>query len=277
MTAPAPITLERPEGRFRLTLPRWGAWLSMIGAASRGQDQGADVDVLLRRWLSAMVEVAWDGEDRFRPLTGVADLPAELADALVAAGAEALEAERAALDLRRAVSASGEIRIFGPSCDYMLRPLSFAERNGALRLALSVSGGEAALDAGLYEQVLVARSLRRTEDDGTLTVQALGDLPIALGEALVVAAHELSDPAADAELQAFAAAGQSHPDLELASLCLAYGITPAEAEALPAATAKRLGAAARLLAAASPAMSPAMAGTEAPVDDNVTKIVVHDG
>ena len=82
MTSPAPITVERPEGRFRLSLPDWGAWLSMIDAASRGEGEGADVDILLRRWLKASVEVCWTGEDRYAVLTAIADLPAELADAL---------------------------------------------------------------------------------------------------------------------------------------------------------------------------------------------------
>lgn len=276
MTASAPITLERPEGQFRLTLPDWGAWLSIIDAASRGEGEGADVDLLLRRWLKASTEVCWAGEDRFLPLTGIADLPAALADALVAAGAEALEAERETLALDREMLESGEIRIASTAGDFTLRPLSFAERNSTLRMSLSVTHGEAALDAGFYEQVLVARSIRCTKDGASVKVTELRALPLALGEALVTAARELSDPAADEELRAFAEAGQMHPDLELANLCLAYGISPAEAEALPAATARRLGAAARLLAASAP-QPVAMPDPVEAMPDNMTRIVVTDG
>ncbi|MEM7212432.1 MAG: hypothetical protein AAF479_11155 [Pseudomonadota bacterium] len=276
MTASAPITLERPEGRFRLTLPDWGAWLSIIDAASRGEGEGADVDLLLRRWLKASTEVCWTGGDRFGPLNGIADLPAALADALVAAGAEALEAEREALALDREMLETGEIRVASTAGDFTLHPLSFAERNAALRMSLSVTHGEATLDAGFYEQVLVARSIRRTEDGEAVKVTDLRALPLALGEALVTAARELSDPAADEELRAFAEAGQMHPDLELANLCLAYGISPAEAEALPAATARRLGAAARLLAASAPQPIATSDPVEA-MPDNMTRIVVTDG
>lgn len=275
MTSPAPITVERPEGRFRLSLPDWGAWLSMIDAASRGEGEGADVDILLRRWLKASVEVCWTGEDRYAALTAIADLPAELADALVAAGAEALEAEGTALAIVSERLESGEICVSSTGGEFTVRPLSFAERNAALRIALSVRNGEAALDAGFYEQILVARSAVRRDDDAAIKVADLRTLPLALGEALVTAARELSDPAAEAELMAFARAGQTHPDLELASLCLSYGISPAEAEALPAATARRLGAAARLLAATVPQQHADLA--EEAMPENMTRIVVTDG
>ena len=275
MTGAAPIMLERPEGRFRLSLPDWGAWLSMIDAASRGDGEGADVDILLRRWLKASVEVRWAGEERFGRLSAIAELPAELADALVAAGAEALEAERTALAIKVERLETGEIRVSSTRGDFVVRPLSFAERNAALRMALSVQNGEAALDAGYYEQVLVARSTVRADDGAAVKVAELRALPLALGEALVTAARELSDPAAEEELLAFARAGQTHPDLELANLCLAYGISPAEAEALPAATARRLGAAARLLSASAPA--PVAEVPEEAMPDNMTRIVVTDG
>ena len=275
MTTSASITLERPEGRFRIDLPDWGAWLSMIDAASRGDGEGADVDVLLRRWLKASVEVCWAGAEQFGKLTAIAELPAELADALVAAGAEALAAESSALaiDVRRLET--GEIGVSSTCGCFVVRPLSFAERNSALRMALSVQNGEAALDAGFYEQVLVARSTVQGDDSAPVKVAELRALPLALGEALVTAARELSDPAAEEELLAFARAGQTHPDLELANLCLAYGISPAEAEALPAATARRLGAAARLLAASAPA--PVAEAPDEAMPDNMTRIVVTDG
>ena len=275
MTTPAPITLERPEGRFRLFLPDWGAWLSMIDAASRGEGEGADVDILLRRWLKASVQVCWEGEDSFVALTAIADLPAELADALVTAGAEALEEEGNNLAIVCDRVESGEIHVSSTRGAFIVRPLSFAERNAALRMALSVQNGEAALDAGFYEQVLVARSTVTSEDGSAVKVAELRALPLALGEALVTAARELSDPAAESELLAFAKAGQTHPDMELASLCLAYGISPAEAEALPAATARRLGAAARLLVASTPRQS--VDEPEEAIPDNMTRIVVTDG
>ncbi|MEM6621904.1 MAG: hypothetical protein AAF674_06715 [Pseudomonadota bacterium] len=276
MSQAAPIELERPEGCFRLRLPDWGGWLSMVDAASRGDASTADVDVLLRRWLRATVEARWQDEEEFAPIKGIADLPAELADALVAEGAKALEAEAARLALQRSDDDDGTVRLQGDGIDLRLRPLSFAERNGALRRALSLQNGEAALDAALYEQLLVAQSTTQASDGARLSVQDLRALPLIVGEALVAAARQLSDPPAETELTAFAEAGQTHPDLELAALCLAYGISPAEAEALPAATARRLGAAARLLAASAPNPGKAQE-TSAPMPDNMTKIVVHDG
>ncbi len=274
----APVSLRREEGEYLVAVPDWGAWLDILDRSQRGTAKAdtADVDRLLREWVRASVTFRPGGRGEAAPITGIGALPTDLVDGLVDAGTARLAEIEAALEMTREV-APDRIVIRTAARGYALRALSFAERNACLRGHLSVRGGVPEVDASAYELALVASSISDAVTGAALTTAELRALPLPLGEALIQAAQALSDPAAADELQSFAEAGVPHPDLDLAALCLAFGITPAEAEALPAATAKRLQAAVRLLqgtgslAAGNPTPADPMPG------DNVTRIVVHDG
>ncbi len=267
----APRRFDRDGVTYQITLPSWGQWLAILDRSARGMDSDgqADVTALLSGWLAQSVAVL-EGETT-RPLGAIDALPAALADALVAEGSAALEDLGAALEVRRQVDpANGGIVLHSALGAYHLRPLSFGERNACLSRHLGLRGGQPVLDASAYEVALVAASLTAPEGLRTADLHAL---PLPLGEALVSAARALSDSAPEAELAAFAQAGQAHPDLELAQLCLAFGMTPQEAMDLPAATARRLGAAAGLIRASQP---PGPVPATEREDDRVTRIVVHD-
>ncbi len=270
-----PRVVTRDGVSYRITLPNWGQWLAMLDRSARGLDAGGQADVarLLRLWLSGSTEVM-EGASA-RPLGSVDELPATLADALVAQGSAALAEAAEDLAIVTEHLPGGGLRVGTAQGDYDLRPLTFGERNACLSRHLGLAQGVPEVDASGYELALVAASI--TAPQG-LRVPDLMALPLPLGEALVSAARNLSDSAPDAELAAFAAAGQAHPDLELADLCLAFGMTPQEAMALPATTARRLRAAAGLIRASQPqAVMPAPAQMPMQMeDDRVTRIVVHD-
>lgn len=270
----APVDLVLEAGHFRLTLPDWGRWLDILDRAARGQDSTdrADPDRLLQGWIAATVQQA-DGAQKFRPIPRIADLPAVLADRLMAAGTEALESQREDLNLQVATLDDGAT-VSSHHHSFTLHPLSFSARNTCLRDALVLQADGPQINASLYELTLVARSTTDTKNGAPVSIPTLRALPLVIGEALITQARRLSDPAADAELHAFAEAGLQHPDLELASLCLTFGLSPDAAGSLPAATAKRLNAAARLLAASTP--QPAQHTPTAPIADNVTQIVIND-
>lgn len=266
-----PRRFARDGVTYLIALPNWGQWLSILDRAARGGDASdqADVSRLLRLWLGASVQVEKDGA--VSALGRVDDLPAEVADDLVAQGSAFLAQAQQALDIVQAADPeSGGVVITAGDAAYRLRPLTFGERNACLSRNLAVRSGQPEIDASAYELALVAASV--TGPDGPLRVTDLMALPLSVGEALVAAARQLSDATGANEMLAFAQTGQAHPDLELATLCLTFGMSPAEALALPAATARRLHAAAGLLQAAQPA-APSAAPFE---DDRVTKIVVHD-
>ncbi|MBK5926166.1 hypothetical protein [Rhodobaculum claviforme] len=288
--AGAPDTLCRPEGAYRVVLPDWGGWLRILdGAAGDGDGEDgaqADVDRLLQGWLRRAVRLRPPGAAEFAPLASVAAMPADLADALLAEGARLFDAEARALDLR--VTRDGDTVVLrcaaGSGVSALrLRPLSLAERNACLRPHLGLVDGVPSVDAAGYEIALVAASTVLAEGGRALGRAEVAALPVALGEALAREARALSDPDAAAEIEAFLAAGLPHPDIELAGLCLAYGLSPAEAEALPAATARRLGAAAQLVGAAGSAATPAIANRppddpgRGALPDTLTRIVVRDG
>lgn len=270
----APVDLVLEAGHFRLTLPDWGRWLDILDRAARGQDSTdrADPDRLLQAWIAASVEQA-DAAQNFHPIPRIADFPAVLADTLLAAGTKALEAQRKDLNVQVAAVDDGA-SVTTVQHEFTLHPLSFSARNRCLRDALVLQADGPQMNASLYELTLVARSVTDTKTGDPLSIACLRALPLGVGEALITEARRLSDPAADTEIHAFAKAGLQHPDLELATLCLTFGITPDAAEALPAATAKRLNAAARLLAASAP--QPAAHTASAPMGDNVTQIVIND-
>lgn len=270
----APVDLVLEAGHFRLTLPDWGRWLDILDRAARGQDSTdrADPDRLLQGWIAATVQQA-DAAQKFRPIPRIADLPAVLADRLMAAGTEALESQREDLNLQVAPLNDGAT-VSSRHHSFALYPLSFSARNTCLRDALVLQADGPQMNASLYELTLVARSTTDTKTDAPISIPTLRALPLVVGEALITEARRLSDPAAGTEIHAFAKAGMQHPDLELATLCLTFGITPDAAEALPAATAKRLNAAARLLAASAP--QPDSHTASAPMGDNVTQIVIND-
>lgn len=274
ITAPVDLVLE--AGHFRLTLPDWGRWLDILDRAARGQDSTdrADPDRLLQAWIAASVQQA-DAAQNFRPIPRIADLPAVLADTLMAAGTTALESQRKDLNVQVAPTDDGA-SILSADHSFTLKPLSFSARNSCLRNALVLRSDGPQMNASLYELTLVARSATDAKTGEPLSIPTLRALPLVVGEALITEARRLSDPAADTELSAFAKAGMQHPDLELATLCMTFGLSPDAAEALPAATAKRLNAAARLLAASAPQPARHTPPPPAPTADNVTQIVIND-
>ncbi|WP_342078161.1 hypothetical protein [Yoonia sp. SS1-5] len=267
-----PRQISRDGITYVISLPDWGEWLTILDRASRGMDAAdqADITRLLRLWIASSVTVTKDG--RTSTLGSIDDLPADLADDLVAEGSAALQDATAALDIRQETDpATGEITIHCQMGQYHLRPLSFGERNACLSRNMGLHLGQPEIDASAYEVALVAASV--TVGDGNRLRHAdLMALPLALGEALVNAARTLSDAGKEDEITAFAQAGKPHPDLELATLCLTFGMTPEQAMALPATTARRLNVAAGLLQAAQPVANAA----PMPEDDRVTRIVVHD-
>lgn len=265
-TISAPVDLALKAGNFRLTLPEWGAWLDILDRAARGQSSTdrADPEQLLLAWLSATATC--DTGDGFKPIRHIADLPAALADQLMAAGTTALAAQNSALKVATTATEHGR-KVTATAYDFTLSPLSFAARNACLRQALVIENGDVQIHASQYELSLVARSTVESATNAPVDISALRALPIVVGEALITAARALSDPAAETELGAFEKAGLVHPDMELATLCLTFGMTPEQAQNLPAATAKRLNAAARLLAATGAPV--------AAVADNVTQIVIQ--
>lgn len=275
ITALFSLSLKDGQAEYRLTLPDWGRWLALLDTAARGQADAAQADPekLMLAFLRGNVEWRPEPKAPFRPLANPGDLPAPLADRLIATASERLEDLRSALAPEIRQETAGRVCLSAAGHDFHLRPLTFAERNACLRGALHLDDAGAQVDAGRYELALLSASL---ESDPALTFAHLRALPMVLGEALIAEARRLSDPAADAELAAFAAAGLPHPDLELAALCLTYRISPEEAEALPGATARRLGAAARLLAASQPTPSAATQFGTGSVPDNVTRITVND-
>lgn len=265
-----PRRFVRDGVTYLIGLPNWGQWLSILDRAARGGDAAdqADVGRLLRLWIAASVEV--EAGDITKPLGWIDSLPADLADELVSQGSAALVKAQDALGLSQTVDAeNGGVIIATAQSEYRLRPLTFGERNACLSRNLHIHAGQPEVDASAYELALVAASL--TAPDGPMSRADLLALPLSVGEALVSAARRLSDASGADELRTFAQSGEAHPDLELATLCLTYGMTPAEAMELPATTARRLHVAAGLLQAVQPA-DPMM-----PIeDDRVTKIVVHD-
>lgn len=274
MTAAAllrPRFLDRDGIRYQINLPTWGQWLTILDRSSRGTggaDQ-AEIGKLLRLWLGQSVRIVRD--DALFPLGPVDHLPVDLADALVEQGTAALDALADDLNLRQEAIETG-VRISTTAETYVLRALSFAERNACLSRNLAVRNGLPEIDASAYEVALVAASLVPNDQGHTPSQSDLMVLPMPVGEALVSAARHLSDPAAEAELTAFANAGEPHPDLDLATLCLTYQMTPDQAQSLSAATARRLLAAARLLQSAQLVHT-----APHPIeDDRVTRIVVHD-
>ncbi len=271
-TISAPNDLVLPQGTFRLSLPNWGRWLDILDRAARGQDSAdrADPDRLLQAWLSATATQA-NANGLFAPIKRIGDLPASVADQLMAAGTDALDAARIGDDVRMSETDEA-FEIQSKSGSFTLRPLTFSERNSCLQGALALTADGPQINASQYDLALVARSTTLSENGEKVSIPTLRELPLPLGEALITAARKLSDPVAETELAAFASAGLSHPDLELATLCLTFGITPEQAEALPAAKAKRLNAAARLLAASAPNVAPQAAA----LPDNVTQIVIND-
>ncbi|MFQ1701620.1 hypothetical protein ACJ5NV_13605 [Loktanella agnita] len=274
MTAPGdiqPRLFSRDGVTYRISLPSWGQWLTILdrSARSTGSTDQADVGQLLRLWVAGSVQKELDG--KAAPLGPIDTLPADLADDLVAEGSKALADLSTRLDIQQTDhAATGGVTITTTVGAYDLRPLSFGERNACLSRHIGLAHGQPEIDASAYEVALVATSLSGDQRPSHADLMAL---PLPLGETLVNAARQLSDTAPAAEIAAFAQAGQSHPDLELASLCLRFGLTPAEALALPANTARRLNVAAGLLQATQ-ATLPAPAQ---PVDDDrTTRIVVHD-
>lgn len=280
MTAPGPLLpprlFDRDGVTYRITLPNWGQWLAILDRSARGASSTgtADVTRLLRLWLAGSVEVL-EGEAA-KPLGPIDALPAMLADALVAEGSAALESLAQKLDIRTERDPAGDgVKITSTLGAYDLKPLSFGTRNACLSRNIGLQNGTPEIDASAYEIALVAASITAPEGVRTRDLMAL---PLPLGEALVTAARTLSDAAPEAEIAAFAQAGLPHPDLELANLCLSFGLSPQEAMDLPAATARRLNAAANLIRASQPAPrtdTPA-ALYAAPEDDRVTRIVVQD-
>lgn len=267
---PEPRRFSRDGVEYRIALPDWGQWLAMLDRSARGDAQSGSADVaqLLRLWLARSVEVL-EGESA-RPLGPVDTLPATLADALVAEGSAALEALAAHLDISSETLGGAEgVRITSRWGSYDLKPLSFGARNACLARNIGLHGGAPQIDAAAYEIALVTASL--SAPDG-LRAGDIMALPLPLGEALVTAARALSEGAPEQEIAAFAQAGLPHPDLELASLCLSFGLSPNAAMELPAATARRLNAAARLIEASRP-VPRAPASAE---EDRVTRILVHD-
>ncbi len=265
-----PRLFSRDGVTYRISLPTWGQWLAILDRSSRGMaaDQ-ADVGHLLRLWIAISVQVEEDGKSL--PLGPIDDLPADLADDLVAEGSAALAALNETLAIAESTDpATGAITVASAAGSYSLRALSFGERNACLTRNLGLIKGQPEIDASAYEVALVAASLT---GDTPVSHADLMALPLPLGEALVNAARRMSDAAPEEELAAFARSGEPHPDLELASLCLTFGMTPAEAMALPAATARRLNVAAGLLQATQTAAPVPMTPVE---DDRTTRIVVHD-
>ncbi len=267
-----PLRLVRDEAVYLITVPDWGQWLDILDRSQRGLAEAdrADVDRLLREWVRASVSV--EADDTPRPLSGIGALPADLVDALTDAGTAHLGEIEAELDLHREGTGTGAT-LRNTHRDIHLSALNFAERNACLRGNLTVRGGVPEVNASAYELALVAASASDANTGAALALRELRALPLPLGEALIRTAQALSDPRPEEELQCFAQAGLPHPDLDLAALCLAFGMKPAEAEALPAATAKRLNTAARLLRGTGSVAQPApmIAG------DNVTQILVQDG
>ena len=271
-----PRLFDRDGVRYRITLPTWGQWLAMLDRSARGAPDAGTADVmgLLQLWLAGSVDVM-EGETA-KPLGPIDALPAVLADALVAEGSAALETLAQTLDIQTEHGALNDgVQITCALGTYHLTPLSFGERNACLSRNIGLRDGAPEIDASAYEVALVAASITAPEGLRAMDLMAL---PLPLGEALVTAARALSDAAPDAELAAFAQAGVPHPDLELANLCLAFGLSPQEAMDLPAATARRLNAAANLIHASQPVQQTDATPTlhTAPEDDRVTRIVVHD-
>lgn len=275
MSAPAilqPRSYDRDGVTYQIALPSWGQWLSILDRAARGGDAAdqADVSRLLRLWLGASVQVEEDG--RLRPLGNIDDLAVDVADDLVAQGATFLAEAAAALAIEETHDpVTGGVEVIAQGVTYAVRPLTFGERNACLSRHIAVHAGQPEIDASAYELALVAASTSTA--DRLVKIKDLMALPLSLGETLVAAARRLSDATGVDELLACAQSGTPHPDLELATLCLTYGMSPAEAMALPAATARRLHVAAGLLQAAQPFAPVDVAPVE---DDRWTKIVVHD-
>lgn len=266
--------LCRDGVRYRVTLPDWGAWLTILDQSAQGQDQSnrADISRLLSRWLVQTVQIE-NADGTWQAITNSQALPVPLADALIHTTSAALEDLSETLQITQEDDTeSGGFLVIANKRTYKIKPLDFGARNACLARHLTLTSEGPQIDASGYEISLLLASVQC--DGHPLTYADLLSLPIPLGEALVTLVRKLSDPAVEEELTAFASAGQPHPDLDLADLCLTYGLNPEKAQALPAATAQRLLAAARLLRASHPIK--ADLSTQSHEDDRVTRIVVHD-
>lgn len=262
-------------GRFTIRVPGWPAWRS---ALQRAAEQGpADVRALLAEALLTAVHDAGG-----RPLTRpeLEALPAEDGDALLIALADALEAERQALNLQ-VREGPGGAEVEGHGVQLRLRPWSFGERNEALRRALRLTGGQVTVDLVSFEMGMVQGCV--TGADGRPA--APGDManwPVALGDAVVDALDRLNGlgNADEAILQACLQTGLDHPDLALLRLCRTFGWTPAEAAGIDAGMAQRLLAALRAAGEPAPTggvrSAPTKDGRWVPSGEGVTRILVRD-
>ncbi|MEM7587642.1 MAG: hypothetical protein AAF560_29920 [Acidobacteriota bacterium] len=276
---------QGPAERYLVYPPVWGAWLTLMDLAESpdGDRQGLEVDRILRGWLRSTVRLS-DAAGRERSLARreLDALPVALSDELAQTGVELMERQRQILGLDAEAFDSGWRMSVGDD-ELELVPWTLGTRNAELRRCLALdSGGELTLDLGAFERAAMCRCANWRLADGSLgpvTQTEVSQWPVPLGEEASARLEALNDPAAEEGdvLAACARAGQEHPDLAVAELCLGYGWTSSDVAALPACDAQRALAALRVLRGAAPrAADPAQSTALEAVQDGLTTILVRD-
>lgn len=221
------------ERRFTLRTPRWWTWNQALERA------GGDSARMLEECLLTCLE----GES----LDSLRSLQAQEGDRLLSAALQAVEEERAALQL---VLEDGpdEWRIRGAGIDLRLRPWTFGERNEALRRSLRLTGGRISLDLAAYEMQALQACVTTREAE-RLTPEAIAEWPLPLGEMVTRALDQLNglDEGHSAILEACVREGRDHPDLALLYLCQHFGWRPEQVERMDARLAERLLAALKVV------------------------------
>lgn len=262
-----------PDRRvYRVVLPGWGRWLDLLDAGG----DGADPPRLVGALLTACTETEADGRWLRLTAEAVNALPTAIADDLADQALSSLEAQRQRLAPREHAHPPG-LRLTGNGIpDLLLRPWSFGERSQALRGCLTLCRDDVHLEHGRLERAEVLTCTRLLDEaQPPLTLEAIDAWPIAVGEAVSAALARLNEPASGETevLERCAEAGIEHPDLDLAVCCGAFGWTPDQVDAVPAAQLRRLLNARHLIDddAVPSASAPAVSAM-----DDLTRILVHD-